>query len=184
MLDVNLQPFPVLSTPRLTLRAVNFGDAEAIFAMRTDAEVLKYIDIERPKSVEAVFDWIKMIHGIHEKNDGVLWGITLKGSEEMLGSIGLWNIEKLHHRAEIGYMLSPAWQGKGIMQEALKEAVKYAFDVICLHSIAASVNPANQASINLLERNGFVREAYFRENYYYKDKIVDSAVYSLITTKK
>ncbi|WP_166727593.1 GNAT family N-acetyltransferase [Mucilaginibacter gilvus] len=184
MLDVNLQPFPILSTPRLTLRAVNFGDAEAIFAMRTDAEVLKYIDIERPKSIEAVIDWIKMTHEIHKKNDGVLWGITLKGSEEMLGSIGFWNMDKANHRTETGYMLATAWQGKGIMQEALTEAIKYAFETIGLHSIQANINPANKASMNLLERTGFVREAYFRENYYYKDKFLNSAVYSLITTKK
>jgi ribosomal-protein-alanine N-acetyltransferase len=152
--------------------------------MRTDAEVLKYIDINQPKAVEEVHDWIKMIHQIHEKNDGILWGISLRESKELIGSICFWQMDTHNHRAEIGYMLSTAHQRKGIMQEALKEAVSYAFNHINLHSIAADVNPDNQPSIKLLERNGFVREGYFREKYYSNGRFVDSAVYSLITTKK
>ncbi|OOQ61095.1 GNAT family N-acetyltransferase [Mucilaginibacter pedocola] len=184
MLDVNLHPFPTLLTARLTMRELNFDDADALFTLRTDPDVLKYIDINQPKAIEAVYDWIKMILGIHEKNEGVMWALSLQGSTEMIGSIGIWNINKQHHRAEVGYMLSPLHQGKGFMQEALNEAIAYAFGHINLHSVEANLNPDNIASINLLERCGFVREACFKENYNYKGTFVDSAVYSLITTKK
>jgi ribosomal-protein-alanine N-acetyltransferase len=49
-----------------------------------------------------------------------------------------------------------------------------------LHSVEADVNPANQPSIKLLERNNFVREAYFKENYFYDGKFLDSAIYTLL----
>jgi ribosomal-protein-alanine N-acetyltransferase len=125
-----------------------------------------------------------MILDLHQKNEGVLWALSLHGSHEMIGSIGIWQMDKANHRAEIGYMLSTAHQGKGYMQEALTEAIKYAFENIVLHSIEANVHPGNLASIKLLERNGFVREAYYREKYYNNGKFIDSAVYCLITTKK
>lgn len=184
MLHVNLHPFPVLQTPRLTLRAVTFDDAEALFRMRTDVEVLKYIDICPPKTVEGVLEWIKMIHQNHEKNDAIMWAICLQGSTELIGTICFWRIDKANHRAEIGYMLATPHHGNGIMQEALKEALKYVFTNINMHSVEANVHPSNQPSIKLLERNGFVREGYFKENYYSNGKFTDSAIYSLITTKK
>ena len=184
MLDINLHPFPVINTPRLTMRALNLGDADAAFAMRSDAEVMKYIDRPPAKSIDETISWIKLILDLHQKNEGVLWALSLHGSDEIIGSIGIWQMDKVNHRAEIGYMLSTAHQGKGYMQEALVEAIKYAFGYINLHSIEANVNPGNQASVKLLERNGFVREGYFRDKFYYNGKFLDSAVYCLITTKK
>jgi ribosomal-protein-alanine N-acetyltransferase len=50
-----------------------------------------------------------------------------------------------------------------------------------LHSIEANVNPNNLSSIKLLERNNFIREGYFKENYFFNGKFSDSAIYSLIS---
>jgi len=70
------------------------------------------------------------------------------------------------------------------MQEAFSEVVNYGFKVMKLHSIEANVNPANEASIKLLEKNNFIREAYYEENYYYNGKFLDTAIYSLLTTEQ
>jgi ribosomal-protein-alanine N-acetyltransferase len=74
------------------------------------------------------------------------------------------------------------FQGKGIMQEAMSAVIKYGFEKMNLHSIEANVNPANESSIKLLERNDFIKEAYFKENYFYDGKFLDTAIYSLLTT--
>jgi ribosomal-protein-alanine N-acetyltransferase len=66
------------------------------------------------------------------------------------------------------------------MQEAMTVVLEYGFNTIKLHSVEANVNPNNTRSIQLLEKNGFVREAYHRENYYYNGHFLDSAIYSLI----
>ena len=57
------------------------------------------------------------------------------------------------------------------------------FQQLHLHSIEAIVNPDNVASIGILEKNGFVREAYYKEDYYFEGKFLDSAVYSLLEPK-
>ena len=62
----------------------------------------------------------------------------------------------------------------------MKVVLDYGFNTLKIHSLEANVNPGNAASIKLLERNGFVREAYYRENYYYNGHFLDSAIYSLI----
>jgi ribosomal-protein-alanine N-acetyltransferase len=66
------------------------------------------------------------------------------------------------------------------MNEALTEVLKFGFQTIGLHSVEANVNPKNAASIKLLIKNGFNREAYFRENYYFNGQFLDSEIYSLI----
>lgn len=70
-----------------------------------------------------------------------------------------------------------------MMQEALAAVLNFGFRTLQLHSVEANVNPGNTASIKLLERNHFIREGYFRENYFYNGRFLDSAVYSLLTPR-
>jgi ribosomal-protein-alanine N-acetyltransferase len=95
----------------------------------------------------------------------------------MLGFIGFFSFEKENHRAEIGYMLFPENFRKGIMLEALEAVVQFGFNSLNLHSIAANINPLNTASAKLLEKADFKKEAYFRENYYFNGKFLDSIIY-------
>ena len=113
-------------------------------------------------------------------NDAIAWGITLKDSDSLIGNVAFWRIEKEHYRAEIGYVLHPDYWRKGIMSEVLQTVLKFGFETLKFHSIEANVNPENAASIRLLEKQGFVREGYFRENYYYRGQFLDSAIYSLL----
>lgn len=98
----------------------------------------------------------------------------------MLGYVGFWRIDLDNHRAEVGYSLLEKYFGKGIGNEALAAVIQYGFTQQQFHSLEANTNPANIVSQKLLEKNGFVREAYFRENYYFDGKFIDSAIYSLL----
>ncbi len=100
----------------------------------------------------------------------------------MIGTIGLWRIIKEHYRAEIGYMLLPEHWKKGFAKEAVLKVVEYGFDEMKLHSIEAHINPKNAASAGLLEITGFVREAYFKEDFFFNGAFEDTAIYSLLLT--
>jgi [ribosomal protein S5]-alanine N-acetyltransferase len=184
MLTPHFDPFPTIVTSRLLLREVTLADAAQLFYLRSDPAVLKYLDKEPEKSVDETIALINQVKKNKEDGDGILWGITLKDSDIIVGTICYWRMQKEHFRAEIGYALHPAQQGKGIMDEAIKAVLQYGFESIQLHSVEANVNPANEASRKLLERNGFIKEAYFRENYYYNGQFLDSVIYSLITHSK
>ena len=183
MLTVNFNPFPLLKTERLTLREIETSDAGEIFVLRSDERVMRFIDRPRAESLEDAAKIIELITENQAKNDGVAWAITLSGDARLIGSIGFWKIQKENYRAEIGYMLNADYHGRGIMHEAVGAVLAYGFDEMNLHSVEANVNPENAASIRLLEKNGFVREAYFKENYYYDGRFLDSAIYSLLTTR-
>ena len=182
MLSLNFSPFPQLETSRLLLKQILPADAPALFGLRSDKEVMQYIDRPLQQSVEDALALIQLITNMLEKNEAVTWGIFLKDGSPLMGNIGFWRIQKENFRAEIGYLLHPSLQGKGFMTEAMKAVLLYGFNTMNLHSVEANVNPANVASIRLLEKTGFVQEAYFRENYFYDGKFLDSVVYSLLAS--
>ncbi len=184
MLTLQLSPFPVIETERLLLRRTTTGDAEALHFLRSDKRVMQYIDRPPSRDLQDAVDLVtKMDEGINS-NTTIAWAICLKGSPTMAGSIGFYRTDLANHRGEVGYMLHPDYQRKGIMDEALKAVLDFGFTRLRFHTIFAVVNPDNAASIALLEKNKFVREAYFREDYYFEGKFLDSGIYCLITPLK
>jgi [ribosomal protein S5]-alanine N-acetyltransferase len=180
MLTFNFNPFPELTTNRLRLRAFSRADATDLLALRSNDRVMQFLDRAHMSSEEEALLLINKIINDLTNNEAINWAISLKEDKRLIGTIGFWRIDKDHHRGQIGYMLMPAFHGKGLMQEAIAAAIDYGFTHMKLHSIEAHVNPGNADSIKLLERNRFGREAYHRENYHYDGKFLDTAVYSLI----
>lgn len=179
MLELNFQPFPVLETNRLVLRKIVLEDAENLFVLRTDEEVMKYIGRPRPKSIIEVEELIDKMNDITMR---IQWGITLKDDNRIIGTIGYHQIEKEHYRAELGYMLHPKQWNNGIMTEAIQSIIKFGFNKMKLHSIQAIINPENDASRKILKKFNFLKEGYFKENFYFEGKFYDSEVYSLLNT--
>ena len=182
MLTINLNPFPILETSRLILRQINKNDANEIFILRSNPKVMKYIHRPIAKTLDDALQLIQIIADAEISGNGITWAITLKENSHLIGTIGYWQLKKEHYRAEIGYLLSPDYQRKGMMQEALTAVIHYGFAEMKLHSIEADVDPNNTASMWLLERNGFIKEGYFKENFYFDGKFSDTVIYSLLTT--
>lgn len=179
----DFHPFPELQTERLLLRRIELSDAPALYKLRADDHVIKYLDRAKPDSIDEIYSLIKTIQEETNRNNSVNWAITIKGDTRLIGTIGFWRMQKEHFRAELGYMLFPEFEGKGLMREALTIVLGYGFKKMNLHSVEANCNPNNNRSIKLLEKNNFIREGLFKENYYYKGKFLDSAIYSLLSWK-
>lgn len=162
-IKMNFTPFPILSTERLVLRQMNSYDKHEIFKLRSDARVLKFIDIKKAETIADAEAFIEKINTGIANNESILWGICLKGSSALIGTICFWNILKEELIAEIGYALLPQSQGKGIMQEAVKKIIEYGFINMKLKSIVADLKSANIKSIKLLERNGFIYTGKLKE---------------------
>lgn len=180
MLSINFSPFPNLETERLLLRRVDVKDVNEIIALRSNPETMKYIPRPLVKTTEDALEHIAMMDAKIENNEGINWAITQKGNPKLIGVIGHYRIKPEHYRAEIGYMLLPEFSGKGIISEAVKEVVKYGFKGMQLHSIEAVIDPENNASAKVLEKNGFVKEAHLKENEFFEGRFLDSVIYSLL----
>ncbi len=180
MLTVNFSPFPILETERLHLRRLTNDDVDGIFALRSNPKTMEFIPRPLAKSNEDALTHIATIDSKIESNEGINWAITLKGDTKFIGIIGLFRIEFENYRSEIGYMILPEFHGKGIGSEAIKEVVRYGFEVMQLHSIEAIIAPENYASERILQKNDFVKEAHLKENEYFDGKFLDNVIYSIL----
>jgi len=180
MLTVNFTPFPVLFTERLILKQIIAEDIHQLFELRSDKEVMKYIPRKPAQTIEDARQLFLHFDEVIHNNEKITWGIFLRETVKLIGTIGYVNIYKENYRAEMGYLLSPEFQGKGMMSEALKRAVEYGFNDLKLHSIEAIVHPNNIPSTKLLECNQFIKEAYLKDNQFFDGKFIDSVIYSRI----
>ena len=183
MLQVNFSPFPVLQTKRLLLRRILQSDAPAFYEQRRDKTLMQYIARPLATSIEDIYQLIERIDTGINNNESINWAIVMPPDDTLIGTIGFVRTKLEHHRAEVGYMIGIAWQGKGIMSEALAAVIQYGFDELKLHSIEGVIAPENLASAKTLEKAGFVQEGLFRQNYFFEGQFLDSAVYSLLSSK-
>jgi ribosomal-protein-alanine N-acetyltransferase len=180
MLSFQFSPFPVLETNRLMLRQINFDDADAFFELRTNEKAMKFIGKNKPTHLSEIYDLMEIITKDINENLAISWAITLKGESRLIGTIGYYRNDFQNYRGEIGYMLLPVFWQKGIMSEAIQAVLHYGFEVIKFHSISANIDPRNKASAAILKKFNFIKEAYFRENYYFNGEFLDSEIYGLL----
>jgi len=179
MLTPNFTPFPELKTERLLLRKLEITDANEMFFLRSNENVLRYIGREPTKTITEAEEFINKINKSVDVNESILWGISfLNDPSLIIGTICFWNIQKEHYRAEIGYILHPDHWRKGIMKEAINAVVDYGFSILGLHSIEALLNHENIGSSSVLESTGFIKEGHIKENFYFNGKFSDTAIYS------
>ena len=155
MLQLNFSPFPVIKTPRLVLRKLKREDENEVYALRKDEEVNRFLDREKAKSIEDAKSFISKILTNISTNQAILWAITLKDDDRLIGSIVYYNIEAKGSRAELGYELNPAFQGKGIMKEAVDAVIQTGFSQFGFKAIEAWPTQDNIRSIQLLEKLNF-----------------------------
>lgn len=179
MLELNFTPFPELKTERLLLRRLKETDANEMFFLRSNDDVLRYLGKEPASSVKEAEQFIVKINKAVDENESILWGIALASDPSaIIGTICLWNFKPENYRGEIGYILHPNYWRKGIMKEAINCVIDYGFNVLKLHSIEALLSPENIASSTILESTGFIKEGHLKENFYFRGEYSDTLIYS------
>lgn len=145
-----------LVTPRLHLRRPAESDWENIVYLRSDPQVNRFVNREPTTTKEKAMEFLARVNGNNDRAFAYYWAIADKTSGQMIGSICLWNLSDDRSRAELGYDLVTAQQGKGIMSEALATVLQFGFMELKFQLIDAYTHRDNAPSRRLLERNGFV----------------------------
>lgn len=117
---MNENEFPEIKTERLLLRKLKPADWEMISYLRSDKDINEFVKRPSAESKEKAMEFISKINDGINNQSLYYWTITEMNNIKMIGSICLWNFSKDKKIAEIGYDLSPKFQGKGIMNESLK----------------------------------------------------------------
>jgi len=148
---------PVIDTERLLLRELTLNDAAEIFELRSDVGHNQYIDRPLAATIEDAKDFINKIAAYTLSGQSYFWVVTDKATSGFAGTVTLWNLDKENNKAEIGYELLPAHQGKGLMHEAVEAVLQFAFEQMQFTTIEAWTHPDNERSAHLLKSFDFVR---------------------------
>lgn len=172
-------PFPVLETERLVLRAIGDDDLDVMVRLHADPIVLRFLG-RAPRTREEVAQRIADEQAWVAAGESIRWAMAPREGGPIVGTLGFWRWNQTHELAEIGFDLVPEAYGKGLMVEAAGPVLRYGFDAMGLHRVEANIDPANLASARVLEKLGFVREGTQRENWFYAGTYTDTGVYGLL----
>ena len=152
----------ILETMRLTLRPLSAGDAEAMHALMSDAEVMAFWDV-------AVIDDIELTRAILDaqlrdvdQGKAVYWAMVKRDDGEFVGCCDLSEIDRWHHRAEVGFVIAKPYWSDGYAFEAMQAVMAHAAQALHLRRLSARTQLGNVRSVRLLERLGFREEGLLR----------------------
>lgn len=170
----------LLETERLILRRINENDYMAMFHnWASREECSRFLPWPPAKDSEAykarVSSWIEN----YEDKLYFQWVIEMKATQEVIGIINLHNVDEVCQSAETSYILTPGYWGKGIMTEALKCVLKFAFQALELNRVQADVFSGNAASEKVLKKCGMQLEGIEKEKYCKDGTFFDSIQYGI-----
>ena len=173
--------FKCLYTDRLIIRRLKLSDKEDFFKYRSHRNVITY-QSWKPKNIQEIEDFIKSMNEIHPNIPGTWFqmAVCIKETDKMIGDVGLHFFETNFLESEIGYTVSPDFQGKGYGIEAVRGILNYLFKKLGKHRVFASVDPENKPSIALLKKSGMRKEAHFRKNLFIDGEWLDECIYAIL----
>ena len=172
-----------LETERLYMRRLREEDSEALFTIFSDKATMKYWGhppfTKQQQALNRIIEYLEDL----DAGKSICMAIEHRSNPGLIGTISLFNFYEDSRRAEVGYILSRAHWGTGIMSEALNAIIDYAFLDLNLNRLEADIDPNNKASASLLKKNGFGVEGYLRERWIVGDQTTDTELYGLLRSE-
>lgn len=171
----------ILKTDRLVLMPISVEVLNDIYPHVTDPEIARYMSWEPHKSKKETTEFLERLQREMLNDQTYTWSIFLE--DRFCGIVSLISILRKHRsliydRAELAYWVAGNSQKKGIMSEACKRVIKFAFTDINLHRLTvghAAENKASEALINKLNFRfiGEEKEAFKKNGTWLNHKLYE-----------
>lgn len=178
-------PATGLMTDRLNLRALSPDDASALLQYQIDNR--QHLQPWEPLRDDAFYTveaiQRRVANMAHQMSEGNALYLLIRDAQlhTVIGECNFTNIVRGPFQAcHLGFSIAASMQGKGLMYEALEQALKFVFDTYALHRVMANYRPENIRSGKLLQRLGFETEgtarAYLKINGNWADHILTACI--------
>jgi len=155
-----------LETERLILRRFTMADAsDAFHGWFSDPDVAIYMRWDAHSDISQTTDLIANIIADYDTPSFYRWAITLKKDNIVIGAIGLHIVSEYDSVADVSYTLSKTFWNKGIISEALKRVLQFAFADVGVNRVEAFHATDNPASGKVLLNAGMKYEGHARQKY-------------------
>lgn len=171
---------PRLETERLILRSLTMRDAQDLFSYSKDPDVARYVLWDAHESIAQTRAYLRFILRQYRNGDPSSYGIVLKETGKVIGTIGFMWFNDESRSAEIGYSLSHDYWNRGLMTEAVKAVLEMGFSTLHLNRIEAQHDTRNPASGSVMRHCGMTKEGTLRQRIYNKGRYIDVDVYAIV----
>ena len=179
------QAHPILATKRLRLRQFEARDVEGLHACFGDPEAMRYWNFPPCETEAESARWVDILKKNTSPYQFLAWAIADKRSDRCIGMVNYHHREAHNRRLEVGYILAPAQQRRGLMTEAMQALLGYCFEELGVHRVQALIHPDNAASIALATRLGFRCEGGpLRDYWRVGDRYMSVMLYALLAGER
>ena len=173
-----------LFTERLIIRDLNINDLENHHEILSDNKVMYYLqDIKTNSIEESKENLLQAINDINSKDRRFYFFlIENKNTKEFIGEIGytVTNDTIYGKLVHLGYFIKEKYWNNGFTTEALKRVIEFAFEENNVYRISTGCVKENISSEKVMQKNGFIKEAEYKEYVYHDGKLKDRVAYRLL----
>lgn len=155
-----------LHSKRLVLRALKNDDLDLYCIyhyLDNDTRVNKYMRPIHSGIGSNSKLYLQLVTSRYEEPYFFTWGITLKESDIVIGTLEIYNVNKQAKQGEIGFRLAYEFWNHGYMSEALARVLEFAFKEVGFAMIIVHVNAKNIAAQKVASKQGFVHIHTYEE---------------------
>jgi ribosomal-protein-serine acetyltransferase len=176
-----------LVSERLELSPVTTRDAEAFF---------EAVDESRA----ALQPWLPWVHLNNSHEDSLRYAqacerdwdqghaarffIKTRESKRLVGVLSFENCSITHRSCYLGYWLHIGEWGRGLMTEAARRGLRFAFEEMNVHRVACAAGTKNSRSLRVIERLGFQYEGTARQAEWVDHRWISHSVYALLASDR
>jgi [ribosomal protein S5]-alanine N-acetyltransferase len=173
-------PTPTLQTARLLMRPFAESDADAIYALQSNARVLRYWDSPPWTDRGRADAFIAACREMEKDGSGARFAIERRRDNTFVGWCSMFRWNPVYRSLGIGYCFQEAAWGHGYATEAVRAMLQWAYGALDLNRVEAELDTRNAASARVLEKLGFMREGLRREDCIVCGEVSDSWIYGLL----
>ena len=159
---------PVIETDRLRLRRMRVEDCADMYEYSKREDVTEYLLWSPHPNKTHTKKYLEYIKTRYDDGEFYDWAIELKSEQKMIGTCGFTEFDIANNSAEVGYVVNPAYRGRGYAPEALLEVMMFGFLELNLHRIEARYMTGNDASRKVMDKLGMKYEGCARSSLFVK----------------
>ena len=171
---------PTLETPRLRLRKMRMRDAADLYEWTSDRKVARYVLWDAHQSIGDTRAYLRYIRSLYRQGLPSSWGIELRETGKIIGTIGVMAWSPENRSVEVGYSLGRQWWHQGYAAEALSCLMNLLFDRMKINRIEAQCDVRNPDSARVMEKCGMRKEGLLRQRVFNKGEYVDVLLYAAL----
>ena len=178
-----MRDFPEIQTERLEISALRAEDIPLIVKYAGNQKIAdNTLYIPHPYTEADAVYWLNMANGGRRDGTNLTLAIRLRPDNQFIGGIGF-TIDQRNNRAELGYWLAEPFWNQGLVTEAARALLRYAFEELNLQKVTSSHFAHNPASGRVQQKIGLRQEGVLAQHVLKNGEYISLVLYGLTSAQ-